>query len=437
MFRMSETDKNRSFALEVVRRLRDAGHESLWAGGCVRDQLLGKTPKDYDVATSAQPHSIREIFGHSRTLAVGAAFGVITVLGGRGARPIEVATFRKDSQYSDGRHPDAVVFSTAEEDAQRRDFTINGIFFDPLKEQVIDYVGGQADLQLKIVRAIRNPFERFDEDKLRMLRAIRFAANLEFTLEPSTLAAIQQLAGELVIVSAERIAGEMERLLCDPNRRRGLELLRNARLLPIVLPESVLLEADSEEDGSDHGRGEAWRQSLAILDSLRAPTFPMTLAALLRRCVTAGSEENSVRKICSRWRLSHEVMKETTWLLANEAAVRGAADLPWPRLQRILVAPFVRELLDYGQAVADLLDGTRQQIEYCRERLAWPVERLNPLPLLGGDDLIAAGWKPGPAFREVIDRVRDAQLDGKITTREQALALAQQLVPHSRPTEKN
>ena len=199
----------RQFALWVVQKLRDAGHEALWAGGCVRDELLGQHPSDYDVATSATPQEVRLCFGYRRTLAIGAAFGVITVVGRREQGQIEVATFRCDAAYSDGRHPDHVSFSTAREDALRRDFTINGLFFDPIAQKIIDYVDGRQDLEAGIVRAIGDPYQRFAEDKLRMLRAVRFAATFGFAIEADTLAAVQREAGQIRVVSAERIAAEL------------------------------------------------------------------------------------------------------------------------------------------------------------------------------------------------------------------------------------
>src|SRR5437762_3715435 len=231
----------RQFAVDVVRRLRESGHQSLWAGGCVRDQLMGQLPKDYDVATDAVPDRVREVFGKRRTLPIGASFGVITVLGPEAAGQIDVATFRRDATYSDGRHPDAVSFSDAEHDAQRRDFTINGLFFDPLEDRVIDYVGGQDDLARRVIRAIGDPLARIAEDKLRMLRAVRFAARFDFAIDDKTLAAIKQQARELVIVSAERIAAELRLILTHPNRARGMELLADTGLLEIVLPEASSL----------------------------------------------------------------------------------------------------------------------------------------------------------------------------------------------------
>src|SRR5262245_28659892 len=236
----------RDFAVEVVRRLREAGHQALWAGGCVRDQLMDQTPKDYDVATDAVPDRIREIFGKRRTLPIGAAFGVITALGPKGAGQIDVATFRRDAAYSDGRHPDAVTFSDAEHDAQRRDFTINGLFYDPLTDQVIDFVGGQEDLKRRVIRAIGDPLARIAEDKLRMLRAVRFAARFDFAIDERTLAAIQQQAHELVIVSAERVAAELRLIFTHGSRGRGLELLAETDLLDVILPESDFLLQSGE-----------------------------------------------------------------------------------------------------------------------------------------------------------------------------------------------
>src|SRR6478752_925362 len=237
----------RQFAVDVVRRLRESGHQALWAGGCVRDQLMDQLPKDYDVATDAVPDRVREVFGRRRTLAIGASFGVITVLGPEGAGQIDVATFRRDAGYSDGRHPDAVSFSDAEHDAQRRDFTINGLFFDPLEDRVIDFIGGQADLNRKIVRAIGDPLARIAEDKLRMLRAVRFAARFDFAIDDQTLAALKQQVRELVIVSAERIATELRLILTHPNRARGAELLVETNLLEILLPEIGLVLQSSEQ----------------------------------------------------------------------------------------------------------------------------------------------------------------------------------------------
>src|SRR5208337_2826401 len=243
---MIDPEQQRRFALEVVRRLRAGGFEAYWAGGCVRDELLGRTPKDYDVATSATPPEIRALFGQQRTLPLGAAFGVITVLGPRPAGMIEVATFREDVGYSDGRHPDHVTFSSAREDAARRDFTINGMFFDPLDRAVIDFVGGQADLQNQLIRAIGSPRLRFGEDKLRMLRAVRFTAAYGFSLDAETAATVREMAGQITAVSSERIAMEMRRVLTESGRVQGVRLLVELGLAAVVLPEIIPRDTSSQ-----------------------------------------------------------------------------------------------------------------------------------------------------------------------------------------------
>ena len=237
----------REFAVEIVRRLKHSGFTALWAGGCVRDHLLDKTPKDYDVATNATPKQVRKIFAKLTTLDVGASFGVIVVVGPRGAGEVEVATFRSDGSYTDGRRPDSVTFSTPEEDAQRRDFTINGMFLDPLEHKVLDYVGGERDLSQGYIRAIGDPHDRMREDKLRMLRAVRFTAHLEFGLARATKAAVTEMASEIHVVSAERIAAELRRMLTDQHRHVAIELADEVGLLREILPEVVEIRGDPEE----------------------------------------------------------------------------------------------------------------------------------------------------------------------------------------------
>jgi len=405
------------FAVDVVRALRAAGHQALWAGGCVRDQLMGTQPKDYDVATDAVPERVREIFGQRRTLALGASFGVITVLGPKGAGQIEVATFRQDAGYSDGRHPDAVTFSDAEHDAQRRDFTINGLFFDPLAEQVIDYVDGQRDIQQGVVRAIGDPLARIAEDKLRMLRAVRFAARLGFALEERTLAAVRQQAHELVIVSAERVAAELRLILTHTNRARGAELLADSGLLEVVLPESSLLLQD----------GSAWSRTKSILNLLVAPTFAMALAAMLRELQLAHEGSDLAQVVFERWKLTNEERDGVQKLLREEPMIRTARTQPWPKLQRLLIAPRVNELLGYCEAVSLVHEGLAAEIEFCRQKLSLPAVELNPPPLLTGDDLKRLGIPPGPAYRPLLDAVRDAQLEGRIATTDDAVALVREL----------
>ncbi len=406
---MPAPQTQRDFALAVLTQLRDAGYESLWAGGCVRDQLLGRTPKDYDIATNARPETVREIFSKRRTLAIGASFGVISVLGPKPLTPIEVATFRSDGAYVDGRRPTSVEFTTAEQDAQRRDFTINGLFYDPLADKVVDYVGGVADLQAGIVRAIGDPRSRFEEDKLRLLRAVRFTATYGFALEPATLAAIQAMAPEVTAVSGERIGAELRRMLVHPTRRDSATLLMEAGLLRAIAPELAERAAAHEP---------AWSASLARLARLGEDAeFSAALAALLFGL--ASGEQT--RALGRRVRLSNREIDRTAWILRHLPAIGCAAELPWPRLQRVLADEGRDDLLAVAAAELPPEDAG---LARCRAALALPGDQWNPPPLVTGDDLIAAGLQPGRQFADLLNDLRDRQLDGELTTPAEAIAAA-------------
>jgi tRNA nucleotidyltransferase/poly(A) polymerase len=409
--KMVQPEHQRRFALEVVRRLREAGFETYWAGGCVRDELLGRTPKDYDVATRATPQQIRDLFGHRRTLAIGAAFGVITVKGPRQAGMIEVATFRQDADYSDGRHPDHVTFSSAEEDAQRRDFTINGLFFDPVESRVIDFVGGQEDLRRHVIRAIGQPRLRFTEDKLRLLRAVRFAATFGFALEAETAAAVSEMAPEIAVVSAERIAMELRRMLTGPGRGRAIRLLLETHLADAVLPEIV--------PGDDAGRARL-EFAVGVLERLDEPEFPLALAALVGEMIDAPA----VRRIGLRWKLANKETDRAAWLVENRGALAGCRAMRWSRLQPILIHPGIRDLLMLHEAASP---HGPDESAYCDQLLRQPPEVLDPPPLLTGNDLLAGGVRAGPVFKRILDRLRAAQLDGEIRDREEAVALARRI----------
>jgi tRNA nucleotidyltransferase/poly(A) polymerase len=398
-------NEQRRFAEEVVRRLRAAGFTAFWAGGCVRDRLLGRTPKDYDVATDATPPEIQKLFGRHRTLAVGASFGVITVKGPRAAGMIEVATFRKDAAYSDGRHPDSVTFSSAEEDAKRRDFTVNGLFFDPIENRVIDYVGGQVDLAARRLRAIGDARERIAEDKLRMLRAVRFSAALDFDLEATTLAAIREMAGQITAVSAERIAMEMRRMLVESGRVRAVGLLLESNLAAFVLPE-ILSNSPDDKTKLD--------ESLAVLGRLAEPNFPLALATLLHKQVSP----EAAASIGRRWKLSNEETDRVVWLLRHRDSLDDAKSLRWSRLQPILIAAGIGDLLAFLEAVSP---ATAEPAAFCREKLKLSSEKLDPPPLVTGDDLIALGIPQGPQYRVLLEEIRDMQLDEKLKNREDAI----------------
>lgn len=436
-----QPDKARQFARRVVCQLRAAGYEACWAGGCVRDQLLGLEPHDYDVATSAKPDEIRACFSRGRTLPLGAAFGVITVLGRRGEGQIEVATFRQDTGYSDGRHPDGVVFSTAQLDAQRRDFTINGLFFDPIMETVIDYVGGREDLQAGIVRAIGDPTERIGEDRLRMLRAARFAATYDFQIDPATQRAVVANADRIAEVSAERIAGELRRMLVHSRRARAVRLLQEMALLPVILPESrAVLEPDIQPGSAESfDPRRPWHNTLVLLQQLDQPTFPVALAALLRAIYRqAADPAATVVEIGRRWRLSNSELQRTAWLLATESMIRHAVVWPWPEIQRLLVTPGIDELMLLAEAVVRVEERPASGIAFCREKLQLPATELNPPPLVNGDDLRRAGLQPGPAFHVILTDFRDRQLLGQLQSRQAAIAevmamvdrLADRIDPH-------
>ncbi len=427
--------RQREFAVYVVEELRRHGFTAYWAGGCVRDQLLGRTPWDYDVATDAKPDEIRQVFGRRRTLAIGAAFGVITVVGAKEAGQVEVTTFRRDAAYSDGRHPDSVSFSSPKEDARRRDFTINGMFFDPLSAHVIDFVGGEKDLQARIVRAIGEPRERITEDKLRMLRGVRFAAIFGFDLEAITQQAIAEMAAEVTVVSPERIAAEIEIILEHPARARGVRLLQDTGLLKAVLPEA-LGAGDwglGTGDGSDSARAAVLPSPvpspqppdliLQLLDRLHEPTFALALAVLLH----AAGQPDVAETVGRRLRLPRHVFERAGWLLEHWGALAGARQMTWSRLQPLLIGDGIVELLGLHDALAAIGEVDAADVAYCRERLALPPHELNPPPLVDGSDLIATGIPRGKAYSRLLNRIRAAQLDGQVTSKEQGTDLARRI----------
>lgn len=405
----------RDLAFSVVARLRDAGFEALWAGGCVRDELLGRTPVDYDVATSAKPDQVRQVFGHRRTLAVGAAFGVITVLGPKAAGQIEVATFRTDEAYTDGRHPAGVIFSTPREDAQRRDFTINGLFLDPLSGEVHDYVGGRDDLQAGIVRAIGVPAMRFGEDHLRMLRAVRFAAAFGFVLEAETRAAIDKMRHLVTTVSAERIAAELRAMVSRPGRRMALALLHETGLAREVLPDVAPVVGDAAAMAS-------WDEAARIIDALDEPELGTALAVLFE---TTGRER--LHAAARRLRLSNRDIKLAAWLLDAVAALGHAGDdrhpaaRPWSAVQPWLAHDDAFRLADLLRARADCGRGSVAAAAWVTEQVARPRGELDPPPLLTGNDLMQAGLSEGKAIGQILAALRAKQLDGEIKTRDQAL----------------
>ena len=398
----------REFAIQVARKLQTAGYEGLWAGGCVRDQIMDREPKDYDVATNARPEEVRELFGKRRTIAIGAAFGVITVIGPKSTGNIEVATFRRDADYSDGRHPDSVEFTDAREDALRRDFTINGIFYDPVAEKVIDYVEGRADIDCRIIRAIGNPHERIDEDKLRMLRAVRFAATFEFELDTETKNAVKQHASEITVVSPERIGAEMRRMLAHRNRSIAASLLHECGLLEHILDGGEQLPKNRAN----------WKTRLRWMKQLGDDgTFEQAASILLSMLIKV----DGIEPIVDRWKLSNQEAKTIEWIETHLLSLTRAHQLPWSTVQPLLI----QEQAKIALAVAEIQFGAHHEgVQYCQRKLSLEKELLDPTPLLGGNDLFKLGLRSGPIFSTILKAVRRAQLDGEIETVEQAVELA-------------
>ena len=402
----------RAFAADVVRRLREAGHETYWAGGCVRDELLGRTPADYDVATVAKPDQVRAVFGRGRTLAVGASFGVITVLGPKNAGQVEVATFRVDAPYTDGRHPAGVTFCSAREDAQRRDFTINGLFLDPVSGDVHDFVGGRADLADGIVRAIGVPAMRFGEDHLRMLRAIRFTAFFGFVLEAETRVALERMRHLVTAVSPERIAAELRGMLSRSGRGQAVELLLGTGLAGEVLPE-VAPPAVAET---------RWREAARIIEAFDEPDLPMALATLSE---DAGDEV--LARMHARLRLSNREAKKGEWLRAGAAALASGSDPAgrrWSEMQRWVAHEDAPALADMLRSRAACGLGDADRAAWFTRQVSRPRIEIDPTPLVTGDELLAAGVPPGKPVGAALAKVRALQLDGAIATKAEAIAAA-------------
>jgi tRNA nucleotidyltransferase/poly(A) polymerase len=397
----------------VIARLHEAGFVAYLAGGCVRDALLGKQPKDYDVATNATPESVREVFGKSRTLAFGASFGVIGVLPprdqsrtGEKVEPIEVATFRSDGEYSDGRRPDSVHYGDAQQDALRRDFTINGLFFDPLKDLIVDFVGGQEDLQAQVLRTIGSPTDRFGEDKLRMLRAVRFATTLGFRIDDATLQAIAEHSADIAIVSGERIGAEMRRVLNHEHAATGLQHLISCGLHHAVLPEIEAVDLT---------------RFATLIQHAKPGSFPLALACLLGAAHGEDVVQSALQRITQRWKLSNEEVRLVDAALKHWRIVAEAHKLRWSKVQPLLIDRDAATIVQFASAVVTADDMDQAGVQLAREALTWSAVRLDPPALLTGDDLQELGVPVGPHYRQILQTIRDGQLDGEIRTREQAI----------------
>ncbi len=432
----------------IVRKLREAGHRAYLAGGCVRDLLLGRAPKDYDVATSARPGEVSALFPGSGL--VGAHFGVVMVRDG--AAQVEVATFRSDGAYSDHRRPDEVTFETdPRADVQRRDFTINSMMLDPETGEVLDFVDGRGDLDRRLIRATGDPRRRFAEDHLRMLRAVRFAARFGFAVEDATLAAIGDLSGEIASVAAERVREELVRILIEGGARRGFELLDESGLLARILPEVAAMKG-VEQPPEFHPEGDVWIHTLLMLGKLDRPPLTLALGVLLHdvgkpptfrradRIRFDGHVEEGARmavEILTRLRFPAEEIRQVEALVAHHMRFKDAPRMKESTLKRFLRMDRFDEHLELHRLDCLSSHGMLGNWEFAMEKIReTPPEALRPLRLLSGDDLIAAGFRPGPEFRRWLDAVETAQLEGRISTREEALELVRAGPPDQRPMDE-
>ena len=452
-------------ATAIVRTLRERGYQAYFNGGCVRDLLLGREPADYDVATDATPRQVMQIF--PRTLAVGEQFGVVLVPfspsdpastdedASRGPNAVEVATFRSDVGYSDGRHPDEVQFTKdPREDVQRRDFTINGMLLDPLgadpaTDGILDFVGGREDLKAGVIRAIGEPERRFSEDKLRMLRGVRFAARFGFQIDPATFSAIQHLAPQIRQVSHERVRDELTRMLTEGRARRAFQLLDHSGLLREVLPEISAMKG-VEQPPQFHPEGDVFVHTLLLLDKLPAGSSktlawgallhdvgkPPTFRVAPDRIRFDGHVEIGVRmaaEICRRLRFSNDETDQILALVDNHMRFGDVMRMKQSTLKRFLRLPVFEEHMELHRIDCLSSHGLLDAYDYVEKQLhSIPAEAMRPEPLISGLDLIAAGYKPGPRFKEILSAMEDAQLEGRLTSREAAMEFVLREFPLSR-----
>jgi len=426
-------------ARDVVARLRESGHIAYFAGGCVRDMVRDRIPKDFDIATDARPEVVQQLF--SRTHAVGVHFGVILVL--ENNFQFEVATFRSDDAYIDGRHPSAVHFSSPEEDAKRRDFTINGMFYDPVAEKVIDFIGGCADIAAKLVRAIGDPAQRFAEDRLRMLRAVRLATILDYKIDKQTWDALFANAGSINEISAERIRDELIRIFLSPNRARGWDLLDSSGLMRAVLPEIDEMKGCKQPE-QFHPEGDVFEHTRLMLRFLpEQVSVPLVFSVLLHDVAkprTATVDETGrirfsghdrmgaemTEKIMRRLRFSGAEIDATVEMVRQHMVFKDVPKMREAKLKRFIARPTFDDELELHRVDCEGSHRMLDNYEFLlRKREEFASEPIIPPPLVRGDDLIALGLKPGPRFGEILEAVETRQLEGNLRTREEALEWVQ------------
>ena len=430
---------SRTGAIEIAAKLRTRGFQAWLVGGCVRDLVLGREPKDYDIATEARPEQLLRLFPKAQL--VGAQFGVVLV------DSVEIATFRSDHAYADGRHPEGVTFETdPKQDVLRRDFTINALLLDPsalnspspLSSQILDYIGGLSDLRAGIIRAIGDPVQRFEEDHLRMLRAVRFAARFGFEIDPATMAAIQKLHAQILRVSPERIRDELVRILTEGGARRGFELLDTSGLLRDILPEVAAMKG-VEQPPEFHPEGDVWTHTLIMLEGLQSPSPALALGVLLHDVGKPGTfriagrirfdghvelGERIARDILNRLRLSNAEIDQVIALIANHMRFSHVHKMRESTLKRMLRLDRFDEHLELHRLDCSSSHGHLDNYEFAKTKFEQSApEELRPVRLVNGDDLIAAGYAPGPDFSRMLELAEDAQLEARIHNKEEGLEL--------------
>ena len=427
-------EKLRKNAEEIVRTLTEKGYIAYFAGGCVRDMIMSIEPKDYDITTNAKPEDIKRLF--KRTILVGEKFGVIVVV--KDGINYEVATFRSEIGYKNGRHPDKVIFTDEKEDVKRRDFTINGLLFDTLENRIIDYVGGKDDINNKIIRTIGNPFERFNEDKLRMMRAVRLAVKFDFDIEENTFNAVKCKGFEISEISKERIRDELVKILTEGAAERGIKLLDKAGMLKVILPEVADMKG-VEQPKIFHPEGDVFTHTVLMLDLMENPSVELAMAVLLHDIGKPETFEVKDRirfnehtdvgvkiasDICKRLRFTNKEIEYILNLIKNHLKFKDVMKMKKSTLKRFLSMDKFEEHLELHRLDCLASHKNLANWEYCKKMMKEiTIEEVKPERLINGDDLINAGFTPGPLFKEILNYIEDEQLEGRIKDKNEAMNL--------------
>ena len=426
-----------TIALKIVKTLSDAGFKAYWAGGCVRDMIMGLQPHDYDIATDARPDQVIKLF--EKTVQVGASFGVIKVL--YDSHEFEVATFRSDGIYIDGRHPEEVHFSQEKEDALRRDFTINGLFYDTSREKIIDYVNGRQDIKDGIIRTINDPKERFSEDRLRLIRSVRFAAKFGYQIEKETYQALKEMAMSISEVSAERIREEFIKMITGPNPAKCIQILDEVGMLKVFLPEVVAMKGVRQPE-EFHPEGDVWEHTLLMMKNMSKPGIELAMGILLHDVgkpatftITDRIRFNNhcevgarmIVEIGERLRFSKKQIVHISELVLHHLRFKDVKKMRESTLKRFLRLPDFDDHLELHRLDCLASHKKLDNWEFCKEKLSeLKPEEIKPKPLINGHDLIAMGYKAGPFFKRILTEVEDAYLEGSIKTHEDAKKFVQQ-----------